>query len=106
MIAYCSSGEKYTPGSGFHVLGAHTDSPCLKLKPISKVEKGGCLSVGVQTYGGGLWHTWFDRDLSVAGRILVERESGAIQHELVKVPTRSEERRVGKECRSRWSPYH
>jgi len=79
-------GEKYSPGSGFHVLGAHTDSPCLKLKPISKVERGGCLNVGVQTYGGGLWHTWFDRDLSVAGRILVEREDGVIRHELVKVP--------------------
>ncbi|KAF7728169.1 hypothetical protein EC973_006563 [Apophysomyces ossiformis] len=78
-------GGKYSPGNGFSILGAHTDSPCLKLKPVSKKEKSGYLEVGVQLYGGGIWHTWFDRDLSVAGRVLVEKDNGTFQHTLVKI---------------------
>lgn len=57
-------------------------SPCLKLKPVSKSTKSGYLTVNVETYGGGLWHTWFDRDLSVAGRVLV-KEGDKLQHKLV-----------------------
>lgn len=41
--------------------------------------------VNVQTYGGGLWHTWFDRDLSVAGRAIVKGSDGSFLHKLVKV---------------------
>ncbi|KAL1563635.1 aspartyl aminopeptidase [Salvia divinorum] len=51
-------GKKYVAGNGIFIIGAHTDSPCLKLKPVTKVTKGGYLEVGVQPYGGGLWHTW------------------------------------------------
>ncbi|KAL3141983.1 hypothetical protein ABBQ32_004627 [Trebouxia sp. C0010 RCD-2024] len=77
-------GAKYQPGNGLHMIGAHTDSPCLKLKPVSKSIKSGYLTVNVETYGGGLWHTWFDRDLSVAGRVLV-KQGGQLQHKLVKI---------------------
>lgn len=77
--------HRYEVGNGFHVVAAHTDSPCPKLKPVSAATKAGFLNVGVQTYGGGLWHTWFDRDLSVAGRVLLRRENGSVVQELVKV---------------------
>ncbi|SAM08509.1 hypothetical protein [Absidia glauca] len=84
IVAFAIGGQ-YKPGNGFSILGAHTDSPCLKLKPVSKKEKSAYLEVGCQTYGGGIWHTWFDRDLSVAGRVLVEQEDGTFKHTLVKV---------------------
>jgi len=51
-------GQKWVPGNGFTITAAHTDSPVLKLKPVTKVQRHGYLQVGVEPYGGGLWHTW------------------------------------------------
>ena len=84
IVAFAVGGQ-YKPGNGFIVVGGHTDSPCLKLKPKSKREKTGYTQIGCQFYGGGLWSTWFDRDLSVAGRCLVRR-GDRVTHELVKIP--------------------
>jgi aspartyl aminopeptidase len=66
------------------MVGTHTDSPVLRLKPVSKKQGEGFLQVGVEAYGGGIWHTWFDRDLSVAGRVMV-KEGDMIKQKLVKV---------------------
>ncbi|VEU38660.1 unnamed protein product [Pseudo-nitzschia multistriata] len=57
---------------GFHIVAGHTDSPNLRIKPRSKRSASGCTQLAVETYGGGLWHTWFDRDLSVCGRVLLQ----------------------------------
>eukprot|EP00123_Amoebidium_parasiticum_P006254 comp17252_c0_seq1/m.16310 comp17252_c0_seq1/g.16310 ORF comp17252_c0_seq1/g.16310 comp17252_c0_seq1/m.16310 type:complete len:462 (-) comp17252_c0_seq1:544-1929(-) len=83
IIAF-SVGGQYKQGNGFNIIGAHTDSPCPKLKPASELKKSGYLSVGVQMYGGGLWYTWVDRDLTVAGRVLV-RNGDAVKHGLVHI---------------------
>ena len=89
MSAVCAFavGGSYVPGSGFVVVGAHTDSPCPKLKPNTKATSERFLQVRTQNYGGGLWYTWFDRDLGVAGRVVVKRAGvdEKARHALVKI---------------------
>ncbi|TVY47318.1 Aspartyl aminopeptidase [Lachnellula occidentalis] len=78
-------GKNWKSGNPIAMIGAHTDSPCLRIKPVSKKTGAGFMQVGVETYGGGIWHTWFDRDLSIAGRAMVKDGKGNYVQKLVKV---------------------
>ncbi|HNX01629.1 MAG TPA: M18 family aminopeptidase, partial [Candidatus Cloacimonadota bacterium] len=64
-------GSKNIQDSGFHLIGAHTDSPSLKLKTFSEKRIKSYIRIGVEVYGGPIISTWIDRDLSIAGRIMV-----------------------------------
>jgi aspartyl aminopeptidase len=68
-IAAFVAGTRPPAEAGFIVIGAHTDSPNLRLKPRPEHAGSGYQQLAIEIYGGVLLHTWLDRDLSVAGRI-------------------------------------
>ena len=82
LIAF-SLNKQTLEQTGFSLAGAHTDSPALKLKPQPQKISQEALTLAVEPYGGGLWDTWFDRELSLAGRISVVDQQGNLLHELV-----------------------
>ena len=77
-------GENELSESGIRMTGAHTDSPCLKVKPNPELVKHGYGQLGVEVYGGALLNPWFDRDLSMAGRVSYSTVDGQIKSDLVK----------------------
>lgn len=74
------NGTKAPSEAGFRIVGAHTDSPNLRLKPRSEYSKCGLRQWGVQVYGGVLLYTWFDRDLGLSGRVFTEGDNGPVAH--------------------------
>ena len=85
LVGFAVGAEFAAGTGGISVVGAHTDSPVLKLKPCSKRSAHGYLQLSVECYGGGLWHTWFDRELGVAGAVIVKKGDGSFVKELVHV---------------------
>ena len=69
-------GTESPAAAGFHVIGAHTDSPNLRLKPLPDVTAHGYRQLAIEPYGGVLLHTWLDRDLSLAGRVTLQTRAG------------------------------
>lgn len=81
ILAFVVGAESPATG-GFRAIGAHTDSPTLRVKPNADISASGYKQVAVEIYGGVLLSTWLDRDLSIAGRVLCDR-GGAVAEVLV-----------------------
>lgn len=62
--------------TGFRIAGAHTDSPLLKIKENGENRSAGCIRVTTEIYGGPIVNTWLDRNLGIAGRVMVKGKSG------------------------------
>ncbi|MEA3228424.1 MAG: M18 family aminopeptidase [Campylobacterota bacterium] len=78
-FTYPKTAKNYT------MVGAHTDSPNLKLKPNPVIKEHGVVKFGVEPYGGLLLNPWFDRDLSLAGRVSYLNSQNIIKDALIDV---------------------
>ncbi len=65
------AGTESPADAGFRIISSHSDSPCFKIKPNCEIYgEGGVVSLNVEKYGGGIMYTWFDRPLSISGRVM------------------------------------
>ena len=76
-------GNGSVADQGFRIAGSHTDSPCLRVKPTPDLLSQQFHQLSTEIYGGALLGTWFDRDLSLAGRITFKTSLGKIEHALI-----------------------
>lgn len=74
IIAFIA-GTGDMAASGFKLIGAHTDSPGFRVKPLPEISVEGYLKLNVETYGGPILNTWLDRPLSLAGRVILRGAS-------------------------------
>ncbi|WP_111496602.1 M18 family aminopeptidase [Marinobacter bohaiensis] len=82
IIAF-QTGQGDPAAQGVRMMGAHTDSPCLRVKPNPELHRKGYYQLGVEVYGGALLNPWFDRDLSIAGRVSYVDGQGRLHDALV-----------------------
>ncbi len=75
-LAAFQVGEVTPAEGGFRIIGAHTDSPNLRVKPRADLQAHGYRQLAVEPYGAMLLHTWLDRDLSLAGRVSFAANGG------------------------------
>ena len=71
LVAWSGDAGAAAAGAGFRVVGAHTDSPNLRVKPRPDGVASGWRQLGVEVYGGVLLNSWLDRDLGLSGRVTV-----------------------------------
>lgn len=75
LIAW-STEHAQGPATPYRVVGAHTDSPNLRIKPRPDLARAGWQLLGVEVYGGPLISSWLDRDLGLSGRVAVRERTG------------------------------
>ncbi|MFM9083663.1 MAG: M18 family aminopeptidase [Actinomycetota bacterium] len=68
------------PGSPYRIIGAHTDSPNLRVQPNPETGAAGTAQLGIEIYGGVLLNSWLDRDLGLAGRVVARDGSVHLFH--------------------------
>lgn len=73
LVAY-TVGESFEAEDALHLAVAHTDAPCLRVKPVAELLSGEYKRLDVEVYGGAILNTWFDRPLSLAGRVVLRGE--------------------------------
>ena len=79
-----SLGKKSIAETGFKIIAAHSDSPCFRIKPNAVIKaENGIIKLNTEVYGGPILYTWFDRPLSLAGRVIVR--SGDSLHPTTKL---------------------
>lgn len=72
VIAFALGSE---PISGFKIISAHSDSPGFRIKPNAEMKcEGGVIKLNTEVYGGPILYTWFDRPLSIAGRVILRSD--------------------------------
>lgn len=83
MIAFVV-GKNALAETGFKLIGAHTDSPGLRIRPNAANYLDGFLRLGVEVYGGPILATFADRDLSLAGRVSFKTTQGQLETRLIR----------------------
>jgi len=76
LVAWSTQDRPRRPVRSFRVVGAHTDSPNLRIKPNPDQARAGWQLLGVESYGGPLLASWLDRDLGLSGRVAVRGPNG------------------------------
>lgn len=82
LIAF-QMGASGSLDQGMRMVGAHTDSPCLRVKPQPEMNQQGLWQLAIEVYGGALLAPWFDRDLSLAGRVTFRTTEGRLDSRLI-----------------------
>lgn len=81
--ALCAFYIPHSPIQKACILAAHTDSPALKLKPVPAFQTENMMQLAVEVYGAPLLTSWLNRDLALAGRVIVTNHSGQAEEKLV-----------------------
>jgi len=83
LVAWATA-DHHAATSGFRIVGAHTDSPNLRIKPRADSGRAGYRQLAVEVYGGALLNSWLDRDLGLSGRVVV-RTGGGLEERLMRI---------------------